>query len=340
MKKIGIVGLGLIGGSLAIALKENGYSVLGVEKDTDTVNYALKNGIIDESGSIASLKGCEAIFVCVPVAIVKSVCEEVYEAVGDSAIITDVASVKSVLKGVKGRIVGGHPMAGTENSGITASRAHLFENAYYVIVRYENTTDEDVEFIKNIVLMLKAKPMLMTADEHDERASKVSHLPHYLAYALVNYSLKKEGFTGTGFMDTTRIAGSDEKFWTDVATLNKENILADIEGFSAELEKIKKAIVTSSKQDLLALLGEAKNKRKTLTYKKVYLSEYTLDIDVKDEVGAIKRISTLMAENGINVSGMQIINSREGVGGALRINVSAEKDYKKALELFGLEDKR
>lgn len=340
MRKTGVVGLGLIGGSLAMALRKNGKYVVGVEKDDKTAEYALKNGMIDESGDIASLKTCEAVFVCVPVSAVSAVVDEVYSVVGDNAIISDVASVKSILKGKKGRLVGGHPMAGTEKSGIAASRPHLFENAYYVLVRYDGAADEDVEYVKDIVLGLKARPVIMTADEHDARASTVSHLPHYLAYALVNYALKAEGFTGTGFMDTTRIAGSDARFWTSIARLNRRNVLDDIDGFADELKKIRAAISDERYDDLNALLDKASSLRRALTYKRVYLSEYTLDVDIKDEVGAISRISTLMAENGINVSGIQIINSREGVGGALRVSVGAERDYVKALELFGLEDER
>lgn len=340
MKKTGVVGLGLIGGSLAMALKSSGRYVVGVENDAWSAEYALKSGMIDEIGNIASLKGCEAVFVCVPVSAVPTVVDEVYAVVGDSAIISDVASVKSVLLGKKGRLVGGHPMAGTEKSGITAARAHLFENAYYVLVKYDGASDADLEYVKDIVLSLKARPVIMTADEHDARASAVSHLPHYLAFALANYALKEDGFTGTGFMDTTRIAASDARFWTSVARLNRKNVLKDFDGYLVELEKIRDAIERGDDEKLYSLLDEASKLRRALTYKRVYLSEYTLDLDIKDEVGAISRISTLMAQNGINVSGIQIVNSREGVGGALRVSVSSEKDYEKTRELFGLEDER
>ena len=231
-------------------------------------------------------------------------------------------------------------MAGTEKSGIAAARAHLFENAYYAVVRYEDTLDEDVEYLTGLVKMFKAKPVVMTAVQHDARASKVSHLTHMAAYALAGYALKEDGFTGTGFMDTTRIAASGAEFWTDVAFLNRENLLKDMDGFAEEFQRLRDAVAVGDRQGLYALLDDARRKRVALTQKRVYLSEYTLDLDVKDEVGAISRVSRLLADNGINISGIQIIDSREGIGGALRIAVKAEADYVRAVRLLGVDDKR
>ncbi len=340
MKKIGIVGLGLIGGSLAMTLKSKGYTVLGVEKDVEALSYAQNNNVIDKACTIEELRGCEIVFVCVPVAAVPSVCESVYSVVGDEAIITDVASVKGILKSARGRIVGGHPMAGTEKSGIAAAKAHLFENAFYVVVPYESSRAEDVEYVKSLAREMKANPIVMSAKEHDERVSKISHLPHLAAYALVNSALSDDGFTGTGFMDTTRIASSDAGFWAKISLLNRENLLADMDVYQRELDKIRKAIDKEDESALRAILEKAQDKRKSLSLKRVYLSEYTLDVDVRDEIGSIHRISKLLADNEINISGIQIINSREGIGGALRISVAAEKDYEKAVKLLGLKDER
>lgn len=340
MKKVGIIGLGLIGGSLGMALKENGYEVLGVDNCSKTLSYALDRGIIDEKGTISDLKGCQIVFLCVPLNKIAQIADEVYSVVGDDAIITDVASVKGVLTNAKGRVVGGHPMAGTEKSGITAAKAHLFENAFYAIVPYKNTRETDLNTITELVKSIKAKPIVMSATSHDERVSKISHLPHLIAYSLVNSVPLDDGFVGTGFMDSTRIASSDADFWTSVAFLNRENLLSDLTTFSDELEKVKDALERGERENLRALLDKARVKREKLTYNRVYLSEYTLDVDVRDEVGSIHKISKLLADNGINISGIQIINSREGVGGALRISVQAEKDYEKALRLLGLKDER
>ncbi len=340
MEKIAVVGLGLIGGSLAMALKEKGYTVLGVENNAEALSYAYENGIIDEKAEISGLKSCELIFICVPLGFINEVYKQVYSVVGESAIITDVASVKGILNGLPGRIVGGHPMAGTENSGIAAAKAHLFENAYYAIVPYENSAEADVEAVTKIVKEIKANPIIMSAKEHDEKVSKISHLPHAVAYALVSSALGEDGFVGTGFMDTTRIASSDAKFWTKTALLNRENLLKDIDDFTSEMSLIRSAIEDKDDARLESLFLKAQLKRKKLSLKRVYLSEYTFEVDIRDEIGSIHKISKLLLDNGINMSGLQIINSREGVGGALRISVVAEKDYEKALKLFGLKDER
>ena len=158
--------------------------------------------------------------------------------------------------------------------------------------------------------------------------------------ALAGYALKEDGFTGTGFMDTTRIAASGAEFWTDIAFLNRENLLKDMDGFAEEFQRLRDAVAVGDRQGLYALLDDARRKRVALTQKRVYLSEYTLDLDVKDEVGAISRVSRLLADNGINISGIQIIDSREGIGGALRIAVKAEADYVRAVRLLGVDDKR
>ena len=340
MRKIGVVGLGLIGGSIALSLKANGFYVVGVETDADSLSFALKNNIIDSCAEIDSLYGCESVFVCVPVGYTRETVEKVVASVGEETIVTDVASVKGILQGVRGRIVGGHPMAGTEKSGIEAARAHLFENAFYAIVKYDCTLDVDVEYLKNLVRLFKANPVVMTVDEHDARASKVSHLPHMTAYALSEYALKEDGFVGTGFMDSTRIAASSADFWTNVAFLNRENLIKDMDGFLEEFGKIRKAICDGDRDKLKELIESARKKREALTYRRVYLNEYCLDLDVKDEVGAISKVSKLLADNDINISGIQIINSREGVGGALRISVKSESDYDRAIALLGLKDKR
>lgn len=334
MRKFGVAGLGLIGGSIASALKKQGYRVVGVENDPDVSAFALRNGIVDEIGGIEALRGAETVFVCVPVGRTRETVEKIASVVGNETLVTDVASVKGEMKGVGGRFVGGHPMAGTEKSGIAAARAHLFENAFYAIVPYENTSEADVKYITDLVKSFGAKPVIMTADEHDGRVSEVSHLPHMIAYALAGYALKADGFAGTGFLDTTRIAASDPGFWTEVAFLNRENLLEDMRGYEAEFGKYLAALDNGDKEGLKALIAAAKEKREALAQKRVYQNEYTLDLDVRDELGAIARVSKVLADNGVNISGIQIINSREGVGGALRIAIRSEAEYERAKALL------
>lgn len=340
LKKAGVAGLGLIGGSVALTLKKQGFYVVGSETDGEVSRYALDRGVVDEIGGTESFRGCEVVFVCVPVKHVAEVCREALAVTDGGAVVTDVASVKCITEDLGGRFIGGHPMAGTEKSGIAAARSHLFENAYYVLVKGKQASEDDLRYMTDLVGAMKARPVVMTAAEHDRRVSKVSHLPHLAAYALSELALKVDGFTGTGFMDTTRIAASDPEFWTDVTMLNRKNILADLDEYVAMLKGMRAAIAEGDREGLRSTLASAQSKREALQYKRVYLSEYCLDLDLKDEVGAAARVTELLASNGINISGLQIINSREGVGGALRISITAESDYERALALLGLKDKR
>lgn len=334
MKRAGVIGLGLIGGSIALSLRENGYFVVGVETDPRSAEFALARGIADEIGGYDALTGCEVVFVCVPLPLVRECVERAAAVTNGEAIITDVGSVKSVLAGVKGRVIGGHPMAGTENSGIRAARSHLFENAYYVLVWSEGAKNGDMEYMKGLVRSMGAQPLEMTAAEHDERVSKVSHLPHAVAYALCNFALEKEGFTGTGFMDSTRIAASDPGLWTEIMSLNRDNLLRDFDAFTAELNRIRAAVESGNKEELYGVLRSAGDKRRKLRYSRGFSGEYTLDLDIKDEPGAILRILATLADAGINVAGVRVMEAREESGGALRVFIGSESDYEEAKRLL------
>ena len=139
---IAVVGLGLIGASLALALKDT-YRIIGCARSRETEAYALSHGIVDEICPVRDMRGADCVIACTPLWVLRQTVQEVYDAVGDTAIITDVGSVKELLKGLPGRLVGGHPMAGTEHSGIEACKRHLFENATYCVVPYENSREKD-----------------------------------------------------------------------------------------------------------------------------------------------------------------------------------------------------
>lgn len=331
--KIGIVGLGLIGGSIAIALSGS-YEIVGMSRNPDTVRYALENGIIDRAvSSYSEFIGLDAVIVCTPLSLVKKTVEDLYEALGDSVIITDVGSVKGMLSGLPGRIVGGHPMAGTEQSGIRAAKERLLENAYYILVDYKDNP-RDLDFMKNLVLACGAVPIIMTADEHDKLVAKISHLEHMAAYSLVNSAMTgDEEIVGSGFMDTTRIASSSPEFWATVAKLNKDNLLAEMDKYIETLNLLKEDIEKDA--DIIPTLTKAKQRRDALGYKRRYMTSYVVYVDVPDCVGSIVGVLAKLSDNGVSINNLTVMNSREGVGGALRIELKDERGYKKAKEIFG-----
>lgn len=330
--KIGIIGLGLIGGSIAISLNGK-YEVIGMSRTPATVEYALKEGIISSAAECyADFKGCKAVFVCVPLVRVAEDVKAVYDALGDSTIITDVGSVKGMLVGQKGRIIGGHPMAGTEQSGIRAAKERLLENAYYILVDYNNHRS-DLEYITGLVREMGALPRIMTADEHDKLVAKISHIEHVAAYSLVNSALDGDDeIVGSGFMDITRIASSAPDFWNTVVRLNRDNVVAELDKFIAGLTMLRNDI--SAGKDVAPVFAEAKEKRDKLTYRKKFLSSYTLYVDVPDTKGAIVNVLAKLAEAGISINNLTVVHSREGAGGALRLEFKDERDYLKAKEIL------
>ncbi len=339
-KPIGIIGLGLIGGSIALALKDK-RKVYAYDVNTDSLNYALKNNVITKAvKDFSEFANCEITFVCTPLNTVVDVVKAVSSATLDKTIISDVGSVKSNLLGIKARVVGGHPMAGTENSGIKSAKAHLFENAYYCIVEYEQTSVLDVQAVEDFVkTYLKAIPKRMSVAEHDEQASRISHLPHAVSYAL-SYSALSENIPdiiGSGFTDTTRIALSNADFWTSVFLLNGDNVVEKIDDFTTRLNELKGYIKQRDGKKINEFISSAKELRSQTTYKKAYLTNYVLDVDVVDEIGSIWRVAEKLMKNNVNIKNVSILNSRIGSGGALRIEVYDEQAYIKAKQILGVK---
>ncbi len=326
------MGLGLIGGSIAIALRGK-RRVVGTSRDPETVEYALSHGMIDEAAkSYEDFRSCDAVIVCTPLSVVERTVRELYTVLGEDVVISDVGSVKGMLSGLPGRIVGGHPMAGTEQSGVRAAKERLLENAYYILVDYGGRHD-DLELMRSVAEDCGALPVTMTADEHDKLVAKISHLEHMAAYALVNSAMTgDERIVGSGFMDTTRIASSSPEFWNTVAHLNRDNVLAETDRYIATLTYLRDMIARG--EDITPFLAEAKAKRDKLTYRKRYMTSYVLYVDVPDRVGSIVGVLARLADAGVSVGNLTVMDSREGAGGALRLELRDEETYKKAKEIL------
>ena len=333
-EKIGIVGLGLIGCSIARALKSK-YEIAGVDSDKSAIEYCLESGIIDEQG-LASLRGAKAVFVCVPVSAVERAVKQVALVVGDSAVITDAASVKNCFGDMPSRFVGGHPMAGSEQSGAKAAFAEMFENAFWILTGDKDNID--TKTVAGLVGEMGATPVYMSAEEHDRAVADISHLPHMVAYTLANTVLSLRDNYGElasgGFLDTTRIASSAPDFWLAVVRANRDNVLAAMDRFAAEFNKLRSFIESDNGVRTRGYFSDGKRRRDTILTSRRYRSEYEIYLPVRDEVGAIGRIATLIGENGLDLKSIRIDNSREGIGGALRLGFKKLSDYDTAHKLL------
>lgn len=234
--KIGVYSLGLIGGSIIKGLKRaGGASLFACTRNQETVKTLADEGIC-ASVSPEILKECDIIFVCSPISKTVDAIKELF-AINPNALFVDVASLKSeIINGVQKiegcRFVGSHPMAGTEHSGFNASFAELFEDAVWVLIPTNTSSEDDLNLLNLIITMLGAQVVILDAQEHDKAVAKISHLPMLLAQSLILSAKDDEkalALAASGFRDTTRLAMSNKVMAKDMLSLNKVNIKSVLE---------------------------------------------------------------------------------------------------------------
>ncbi len=277
--KVTIIGLGLIGGSLAQALRESGEvrTVSGVDSDHGSVKYALENGIIDE-GSFdvkEAVSGADVIVAATYVGTIADTIRSVVRHAEGGALITDVGSVKAgIVREIEGFIperlgfVGGHPIAGTENSGVRNSDPALFRGKRCILTPTDKTPRALKEKAGVLWRLTGSEVYEMDPDAHDRVFGLVSHLPHAAAYALVDAILSSENsdtlldFAGGGLRDYTRVASSSPEMWVDIMTANRGNVLAALRQLRSSLGKIESALEKGDRKALLKIFtGAAGAKR-------------------------------------------------------------------------------
>ena len=279
-EKVTVIGLGLIGGSLAAALRESGEvgEVFGVERDAESLRFALGNEIADAGASEIGpgISGSEIVVVSTYVDTIARVAGEVSEFVSPGTVVCDVGSVKaSIVREMENasrniRFVGAHPIAGRETSGVMESDPGLFSGKRCVVTPTESTSPEALSMVKKLFSLVGSEMVEMDPESHDEVFSLVSHLPHAVAYSLVSAVASRGGdrnlfdFSGGGLADFTRIAGSSPEMWAGIFIENRDALLDAIRGFAGKLGEIEKAVASGNVEDLAALLREARDSKRNL----------------------------------------------------------------------------
>lgn len=276
---LGIAGLGLIGGSLALAAKAASYSasVIAWDVSDDTLSKGLAAGVIDEiAEDFTTLLACSDVLVlAVPTQAAGELLATALSDPGRARVITDVASVKAPLCEVAAafkpeqakRFVAGHPIAGSERSGVEAADASLFRDHKVILTPAQGADDTLVNDVAGLWTAVGAEVGFMSPQEHDQILAATSHLPHMLAYALVDTliaSPTKEDifrYAAGGFRDFSRIASSDPVMWRDVALSNRDALLETFDGFEKHLRQLRSLIETGDGEALFALFSEAKQAR-------------------------------------------------------------------------------
>ena len=232
--KIGIIGLGLIGGSIFKALNREKYEVIGVSSSVNAENV---------SNDYSVLSDCDLVFVCTPMNVTLDILDKLESVVRPSTIVTDVCSVKEFVskKKYSYKFIPSHPMAGTENSGWESSFAELFNGAKWVITPIEGSIDESQELLEKVIEDLGAKVVITTPQEHDEAVALISHMPMIVAQALcenIKDNKLAQILASSGFRDTTRLALSNIQMASDMVNLNKENIDKAVKKLTESLDLI------------------------------------------------------------------------------------------------------
>lgn len=279
INKLAVVGVGLIGGSLALALKEAGVvgHVAGIGRGLSNLETAFKLGLVDSfTQSLAEgVADADVVFLATPVQSLGDVAEQAMPHLKAGAIITDGGSVKqAVIDAIEPHLrddvhfVPGHPIAGTENSGAEAAFATLYRNRRCILTPTERTADEALERIRRMWQIVGSQVVVMAVDKHDRVLAAISHLPHMVAYALVNavgaydrYDENVLEYSAGGFRDFTRIASSDPTMWRDIALTNREALLEMMEQFEIFFAELKEDVAIGSGERLFEFFRRSKQSR-------------------------------------------------------------------------------
>ncbi len=269
MKKVAVVGLGIIGGSICGALTKAGYEVHGADVDNFSVAIALEKGWIT---SVAEdFRAYDTVILAVPPTATKKILEE--GSFREGAIVSDICGVKECVektvydKPRSYRYVGAHPMAGKETSGIGSATPSLFVNANLILTVCERTDEQALAEVQTLWRdMGVGRVILCSAEEHDKKIAVTSQLAHIVSNAYVKSKQvsRCEGFTGGSFQDMTRIAGVDEKIWTELYFANRDNVLGELEGLIEHLSAYRDALKDEDSEKLSACLKEGREIREKI----------------------------------------------------------------------------
>lgn len=351
---IAVIGVGLIGGSIALSLQQDHQiRVVGYDVRQDCLDKALNLGVIHAGTTDlqTAVREADVIFLAAPV-------EQIYATLHalpsldlqPDVIVTDVGSTKSGIVRHAVEVIpehvtfiGGHPMAGSHKSGVEAASERLFENAYYVLTPAPGTPEEKVDRLTALLSLTRAKVVRMDADSHDQVVGAVSHFPHILASALVNLVASYNNdnpwhhrLAAGGFRDITRIASSNPRMWRDVLLNNRDHLLQIAKDWSQALDHVMALVEKGDPEGIEQFFQSARDFREGLPERKAGALPplYDLYIDIPDHPGEIGRITTLLGAKQINITNLQIRETREDVYGALRITFRSQFEMEKGEELL------
>ena len=353
-----IIGTGLMGGSMGLALRaaDSSTVVIGVDSE-EVLSLALARGAISEGSLVASsaVSRADLVIIATPPSVALAVLEEIAPFVPPGAVVTDMSSVKRPIAiaaqqwlGKNVLFVGGHPMTGSEKSGIKHANSLLFENATYVLCPHEQAPMESPEQYKLLTEVLGqsgARIIVMSATKHDRIAACVSHIPQILSVLLVNLAGKARLrdpevllLAAGGFRDMTRIASSPFQMWRDILESNEDEIVGALNILQSQIEEVKTDLISG---DLTLMRGQFQDAEQTRDFiptdRKGFLKPLAdVFVFTSDRPGALVDITSSLFQAKLNIKDIELLRIREGTGGTFRLGFDSLLDAKQAVDVLNL----
>jgi len=351
IKNISVIGLGLIGGSLAMALKdlETGFVITGFDIEGEAMDIAKYRKMVDKIASDhrEAVFDADLVIIATPVSMIIEVVNSIKDHLKKNAIITDVGSAKKkIVEKVNAILpegtyfIGGHPMAGSENEGVLSAKTDLFKNAFYILTPTESTRTDQLLALHNLFTRIGARVISISPDEHDQNVAFISHLPHVLSTNLVELVDDRQAelknllrLCAGGFRDMTRVAASNTSMWLDITLENREELIKSIDLYISYLNKFKQGLSSNDSEFIRYHYKKAQKARINLPkYVEKDISRlYELKIAITDRSGVLSDITLAISSRGINIEDISIFHSTEfSGGGILKLLVQGDSESQAA----------
>lgn len=353
MINVGFIGLGLIGGSIAKALKKSDspFYITAYNRSPEPLVEAVADGVVDRAAHEIdnAFCGCDIIFLCTPVEHNSTYLSLLKGIIKKGCIITDVGSVKGYIHetvralGMEDCFIGGHPMAGSEKTGYFAATDTMLENAYYIITPTPLTPKESLDFYIGIVRKTGAVPIVAEPDRHDYAVAGISHVPHLIASGLVNTVRENDTddclmkmLAAGGFKDITRIASSSADMWSQICMTNSVQISLLLGKYIDYLSKVKEQIDSSDRTAITEMFVQSKEYRDSISIRNSgpIPQSHAIYCDIEDKEGALSDITGLLFAGGINIKNIEIIHNREYRDGVLLIDFYDKDSSSRAFKIL------
>jgi len=349
VRRLAIVGTGLIGTSIALAAGRSGTEAHGFDTDGGVLERAAARGALRPASSLAeAVADAELVVVAVPVGAAPAVVQEVLDAAGPGAVVTDVASTKRSLAAVADpRFVPGHPVAGGATGGPARAAADLFDAATWFLTPTEASSDESVRLVERFVASLGARAVRTEAEAHDRLLALTSHLPHALANLLMLRVAEAAAeddsplaFAGASLREMTRLAGANAAVWSDIFLGNADEIAAALGGLRESLDELEQALHAADRERIettIAAAAAARERLESFAYRTAPAELNRVRVRIPDRPGVLAQITQLLGGADINIEDFELRHVSPEYGGVLVILVAGADNAARARELLRRE---